>query len=176
MKWTSSSKDYDIRNENNNLKEQINGFEIKVDEIESYRRWNNIIIYGIQEHEHPVEISIEFRKAVHVNIKVIDIDAAYRLPTQKKTKASLFTLKWSAMWRKRNFFGRLKKLNSLQQIRTKNSEIITFISQKGNCLVAEKTISLTFRRCSKELLKGWRSAVKMMISNPKPGKPECGLA
>lgn len=77
----------DLQNENEELKQQINNVNFKMDKIEQQLIENNITISGIekQNDENIEEIIIKVAKSINVEITQNDIEECYRSETRKKT-------------------------------------------------------------------------------------------
>lgn len=85
----------DIKTENSHLKNQIQAMQKRIDSTENATRKNNIIIKGIDEHEHEdlTEIVTELiPRKLNIQLKQEDIQDIFRMNTRSSPKPILLRL------------------------------------------------------------------------------------
>ncbi len=88
--------------ENKQLKEKMERLEDRIEELETYSRRNNIVVYGIpnKEQENPLKLAVEICEKMGVKIEGKEIDAAHRIPSKKNSSSPPFILKFVSRFTK----------------------------------------------------------------------------
>lgn len=70
--------------ENEVLKDRVKDLEKQVEDLSSYSRRNNVVVYGIpiQTDEKPLDLAVEICNVAEVKIMHREIDTAHRLPSR----------------------------------------------------------------------------------------------
>ena len=76
-----------LKSEVGDLKAQIEGLELRLDDQAAYENRNALIVHNIplRENEDPIGIARQIGDIIGVKISKNDIDAAHRMPSRKET-------------------------------------------------------------------------------------------
>lgn len=68
------------------IKTRVNKLEDAVDDLASYTRRNNLIVYGVplQDEERAEDLAVKLSGIVGIKVQPHEIDMAHQLPTRNK--------------------------------------------------------------------------------------------